>query len=222
MNRLKKMAMPSGPRPRRVLLGPFRGLTLEIDLQTQSQLYFGLYEAELNSYIRTALRHSRWIIDVGAGAGEMSLLFAKNGRDFIAIESSAQAVGKLRRNALLNGLQVSNHQLVCKFAGTSDDRDTVKLDGILVDRTMPGLIKIDVEGQEVAVINGALELISECSALFLLIETHSQALEAECWSILEKHNMALQIVKNAWYRSVFPENRSIEHNRWIWARKARI
>ncbi len=212
--------MPDGPRPRRVLFGPFRGLTLEIDLQTQSQLFFGLYEAELNSYIGAALRQSRWIIDVGAGAGELSLLFAKHKKEFFAIESSPEAAGKLLQNALLNGLHVSEDRLIDKFAGSHDDGDTVKLDSILVDRTKPGLIKIDVEGQEVNVIKGAQELISECSSLFLIIETHSKALEAECWSILQKHNMVLQIVKNAWYRSIFPENRTIEHNRWIWARKA--
>jgi SAM-dependent methyltransferase len=222
VNHLKRILMPTGRHPRKVLFGPFRGLVLNLDFQTQSQLYWGLYEKELNYYIRLALSKSHWIIDIGAGAGELSLLFAKNGKEFFAIEASADEIQNINFNAMLNSIIAPPERLICKFAGEINSTEMVRADSLDVDRSTAGLIKIDVEGSELNVLEGATKLISECKSLFMVIETHSELLEIECLTVLRRKGFECTIVNNAWWRFLIPEHRSQQHNRWIWAVKGAV
>src|SRR5882762_187574 len=44
---LKKKIVPTGIRPLTILYGPFRQITLELSLQTEMQMYLGLFEKEV-------------------------------------------------------------------------------------------------------------------------------------------------------------------------------
>ena len=111
---LKNIVVPSGSRPRTIPFGPFKGLRFDIDLTSQTQFYFGLWEFETHPYIHAALRESNWLIDVGAGFGELCVLFRKNLCHAIAIEPDAASLPLLHSNLELNGLLDSDVQIVPK------------------------------------------------------------------------------------------------------------
>jgi|SRR6516164_6824945 hypothetical protein len=49
----------------------------------------------------------------------------------------------------------------------------------------------------------------------ILIETHSDQLEADCRAWLLERNYKTSIIKNAWWRRILPDGRVIAHNRWL-------
>lgn len=213
--------MPSGSRPRTIPFGPFKGLILNVDLRSQSQFYFGLWELETRPYIRAALKGSNWIIDVGAGFGELCILFRRNFCHTIAIEPDATSLSLLRSNLALNGLSDSDVEIVPKYVGTVSEQDHVRLDDIQVDRLGAGFIKIDIEGLEADALDGAESLLSEANVK-LLVEVHSRKSESRCIEFLEQHQYSSKIINNACWRRLIPEQRPLPHNRWVWAEPLRL
>jgi precorrin-6B methylase 2 len=185
-------------------------LVLDLDLQHQSQLYLGLIEAETHPYIRKIANRCDWMIDVGAGEGELALYFAANGAKVFAIEPHP--------NAITRNIELNLHQgspaitVIPEFAGLS----AARLDDIPVSRAKRGFIKIDVEGCEEDVLRSAQNILST-ALVCLLVETHSADLEERCRSLLQKNGLETEIIRNAWWRKVMPERRPLPHNRWLWA-----
>ena len=213
---IKSCVVPSGQRSVKIPFGVFRGLTLRIDFKSQTQLYLGLWEFETHRWIRDALGHARWMIDVGAGYGELCILFRRNLCRAIAIEPDMTSLSVMRSNMALNGLSGSDVEIFPKYVGSSIDREYVKLDDIQVDRSQPGFIKIDIEGFEAEALESGTALIAESDAK-LLIEVHSHELETGCLSFLNDHGYRCTIIDNSRWRLLIPERRPAVHNRWIWA-----
>jgi hypothetical protein len=86
-------------RPRRIRLGLYRGIRMDLDPNSQSQLMLGLAERETPRYVRRGMRVAKWGIDVGAGEGELSILLAAqpNISQVIAVEPG-DAHERLLRN----------------------------------------------------------------------------------------------------------------------------
>ncbi len=125
-------------------------------------------------------------IDVGANVGTYSILAAEHGAKVIAIEPDPEAADRLRGNAALNGYEIE--VIECAMGATSGTAsftvglDTVncfapesgcegltertrrvsvrRLDDIIGSRHVRG-VKIDVEGAEHLVLNGAKSALSE-------------------------------------------------------------
>lgn len=68
-----KAFLPSGPAPRTITAGLARGLRRQIDVATQTRLYLGVYDLELDNYLRRMLRPGMTAFDVGAQYGYDSL-----------------------------------------------------------------------------------------------------------------------------------------------------
>ena len=213
---LKNNVVPSGSRPRTIPFGPFKGLRLNIDLASQMQFYFGLWEFETHPYIHAALKESSWLVDVGAGFGELCILFRKNLRRAIAIEPDSACLSLLRSNLALNGLSASDVEIVPKYVGTVSDQDHLRLDDIPVDRSGIGFIKIDIEGFEMDALEGGLSLLNEAKVK-LLVEVHSRELEYRCIEFFKRYRYSSEIINNSRWRWIIPEQRPLPHNRWIWA-----
>jgi precorrin-6B methylase 2 len=214
---IKSIVMPSGSRSRTIPFGPYKGLILNIDLKSQTQFYLGLWEFETHPYIRVALKESNWLIDVGAGFGELCILFRKKLCHAIAIEPDATSLSLLRSNLELNELSISDIEIVPKYVGSTSDQDHVRLDDIRFDRSGTGFIKIDIEGFEVDALEGAVSLLSEANVR-LLVEVHSHELESRCIEFLEQQRYSSKVISNSRWRRVIPELRPLLHNRWIWAK----
>jgi FkbM family methyltransferase len=152
---------------------------------------------------RQAVAPGTTVLDIGANLGAYTLLFAmwvgESGRVF-AFEPAPESFAGLRAHVSLNGLtdRVAAHQLavsdaegVAAFHASGRDganrivaagrpsQDILEVGSTTVDAfcrktgVSPGLIKIDVEGAELQVLQGARETIGSAGqALHLFVELH--------------------------------------------------
>jgi hypothetical protein len=221
---LKSAFVRPGRKPRHIPWGLYSGLTLDLDLTIETQIYLGLWERETYPWLRSALPRCRWLIDVGAAKGELSILLATRPgvTRVVACEPLAREVDILRANMRLNATVLKAPiDIVQKFVSTAVHTDTIALDCLGVDRTCPGLVKIDVDGAEMDVLRSGPALLKSGAAT-LLIETHSKVLESECLAFLTAHNYRCRIIRNGWWRIVVPEQRVGDQNRWLWAQPCQI
>jgi hypothetical protein len=107
-------------------------------------------------------------------------------------------------------------QICTQKLGTKPSADSTTLDHLDIPSTGPIFIKIDVDGAEGDVLIGGAQLLLRPDVT-LLIETHSLELETQCRTLLESLGYQCQIIRNAWWRFLIPENRPIGHNRWLGA-----
>lgn len=142
--------------------------------------------------------------DLGANVGLFSLLLSRRCRQVYAFEPLPRNVGYLERTLAAN--RVRNVTVVpwavsdalslrtleegenCALGrlaqGGAQPTVTVSCDHF-AERygVYPGVIKVDVEGAEAAVLRGAQRLLAETKPL-VLVSTHSPALNAECDEIM--------------------------------------
>jgi FkbM family methyltransferase len=160
-------------------------------------IYTGLQEFDDMSFLLHVLRAGDTFVDVGANVGAYTILAAKNvGAKVISFEPIPSTFEKLRRNAEANGVLekvdsqccgVSDKPGTLRFTKSMDainhvirddevanGSDTVEvpvatLNELLKDQH-PVLIKIDVEGFEWPVLNGAGSILASPSLKALIIE----------------------------------------------------
>lgn len=154
----------------------------------------GLAEFHDMAFVAHLLRRDEIFADVGANIGAYSLVAACAGARCVAFEPTNLAYHYLAENVALNklgdrielrqsavgaeagsirltaGMGEVNHVLESGEGGESIEVPMVSLDGFFAGRTPPALIKIDVEGFESAVVDGAAKLIAAQRPLALLME----------------------------------------------------
>ncbi|NDL57653.1 FkbM family methyltransferase [Phytoactinopolyspora mesophila] len=136
-------------------------------------------------------------IDVGSNAGSYALWAAEAGAEVVAIEPSGTAVATLRANVALNpfpitvrqcalsavpgqmwltrGQGAKNHLLSASSVDAeAEPVDVNTLDNLLGDRTAAG-VKIDVEGAERLVLEGARRALAERRISVLQIEWNAMS-----------------------------------------------
>jgi SAM-dependent methyltransferase len=222
---VKSRLFRGGARPIRIRHGSAKGIVLLLDRQHDLQREFGLFEIEVQSVYRQLIRGTSTVYDVGASDGDTALTFAKLASEghVVALEPSSAACDLLERNLALNP-ELSDLVTVIRAYASIDDRrkvgdgeaPTVSLDTLVQDNRIPppDFVKIDVDGGELDVLRGMSTILSRHKPS-LLVETHSSALERGCSSLLAALDYDVRIVKNAWWRPLYPELRPIEHNRWL-------
>ncbi len=217
LSKLKRLILPRGRQPRRIVLGLNRGLVMLLDLVNSSQRWLGLYESELYSFVKEHSAGINTAIDIGASDGFYAIYFlAKtSAQTVLAFEPSTEARLDLELNLRLNGLDHDRGLVLsAKFVGSRADSESVTLDSFLDLISSPCMIKIDVDGAEADVLAGAVAFL-HLPKVFWIIETHSYDLEKRCTDILTQSGYDARIVPNAWWRIILPELRPIPHNRWL-------
>ena len=216
--KLKNHLVKNQRLPYEIIFGIYKGLKFNINLQNESQIYFGLWERETYPYIKKSLNNCNWMIDVGAGKGELCIYFQLNShaKTIYAFEPQLTEIDIFNMNIELNHINDNNINISQHFVGTGMEDNFIRLDNISNELKGKGFIKIDVEGQEMDVLKSGESLLTE-KVVCLLIETHSEKLEQECIKWLESKGYTVSIINNAWWRFIIPEYRMIEHNRWLWA-----
>jgi FkbM family methyltransferase len=149
--------------------------------------FTGIYEPELSRRIARHAREGGLMVDVGANYGYFSLLWAAGAPEnrVVAFEASPRNLPGLRRNVELNGLagrirvepraagreeglldfdpgppEQTGWGGVTRAGGEGMVRvECVRLDGALADVERIDVLKIDVEGADAWVIEGAAELL---------------------------------------------------------------
>ena len=214
---LKYIVFGKERKPRTIWFGPGRGLKLLTDPQHNVQLILGLAEAELTKYFREFGVGCMSFCDVGASNGQYSLVVRKLNPQatIFACESEPARADEFAENARLNGFEINRQlQWIPKFIGVHHTR----LDDLLSTAEEPVLIKIDVEGAELDVLNSAAQTLQQ-KVTQLIVETHSLDLETQCVEFLTRSGYQSRIIAKAWWRFAIPETRPIPHNRWLVATK---
>ncbi len=191
------------PDPNAITLRP--GITLRIDPQSRDPFEYFCFRSpemtcELNRFIENVAAYSSFV-DVGANHGIFSLTFCalhSDGR-VVAIDPSPIAFEILQRNLNLNSfsrvrtrkiacgatpgevrMQRNWHhlQVICDEGSQVDavNVPVLPLDQICDDENVsPEVVKIDVEGFELLVLQGAERVLQAANLLFF--EVHPEAID---------------------------------------------
>ncbi len=143
-------------------------------------------------------------VDVGAHVGTWALRATRSFRQVIAFEPDPTANKILRTNVKLNKLAnitvieaaISNTIIETPLAG--GNQHLMKIDRVPV-RTLdsfklkPSLVKIDTEGNELRVLQGALETLKQKPQL--MIETHDPESVRRIRALLESYNYSIKEIR---------------------------
>jgi hypothetical protein len=185
---------------------------MEIDFDRDSRYWLGLYERELSGYIRELCVPGSACFDLGSGSGFYALVFASRGASrVLAVEADPSTCVRLRRNVAANPALVQSVEVSEARVGPEAGLDELAYGP---GGFVPDLVKMDVEGNEVAALRGAQRLLAERKP-HVIIETHSEDLDAGCRWLLEDHGYDVEVVEP---RPWLPEVRTLELNRWCVAR----
>lgn len=181
-----EVAIPFVDNTRLLVRNGMRGAT--------GNVYVGLMEFEDMAFVLHFLRDGEEFIDVGANVGVYSILAASRGAQVVAIEPVPDTYQQLLDNVHLNGFDqkinarnigVGSEEGELRFSCFEGPTNHViapgEVDSAAVSVPVesldavasgfaPVMVKIDVEGFEANVIEGARDLLGQHSLLAVLIE----------------------------------------------------
>ncbi|MBD0370041.1 MAG: FkbM family methyltransferase [Pyrinomonadaceae bacterium] len=212
---VKRLILPGGRRLRRLRGGIAGGMLMELDLAHQSQRYFGLDERELLRPLRRLIAECASLIDVGANDGYYTMAFLRSKDKCVVACEPGPAMERLLANARANGYETGERfRAERRLVGL--DKEGISIAELVKDLPHPVLLKVDIDGGEFELLQSA-ERCDRLHELRWLIETHSPELEKQCVAWLQSHGYRTEIIYNARWRVLLPEERPIEHNRWLLA-----
>lgn len=184
---------------------------------------FGLYEHELNEWLELALDRIHRVLDVGANDGYFTFgcgsALERRGKscEIIAIEAENEYVQELRESTEIQKTKNTNYSVIHGFASNVNKPGMLALDSIKCSLGNPAdrsntLIKIDVEGAEIDVIEGATSWLQP-SNLFL-IEVHEERFLEQLQSIFAEKGLKLIQINQRSLKFIGRENRDVK-NWWL-------
>ena len=215
---LLKRMLPDRSTIMTVWRGPFRGARIVANPRASLRKVFGLYEHELNTWVSAALPRVGRVIDVGANDGYFSfggaaaLRRAQRSAEIICFEPQAQHLDELRRGIDVQPAPRQEFRLIAAMVGDREGDGMTTLDALPVGDRDNTLIKIDVEGAELAVIAGAHSWLRP-SNLFL-IEVHDRSYIESLTRTFAKHGLTLVQVDQRPLPILGGEHRDAD-NRWL-------
>jgi hypothetical protein len=217
-----KIFLPDRPVLSRIWRGPFRGARIVMNPRNSLRKILGLYEHELNSWLEHALRRVTRVFDVGANDGYFTFgcaaAFRRLGQagEIIAFEPDERCVALLRESlgaqAVVGfgdpGCDV-RVEIIQTLVGRELKPGTITLDSLVTSRGKTNtLVKIDVDGPELDVIEGSRSWLSP-SNLFV-IEVHEQQFIEQLRGLFAERNLRLVLLTQRPFpvlgREIRPEN----------------
>src|SRR3989344_4923608 len=133
-----------------------------------------IYEKKIYDFFE--IRKGEVVYDIGGG--EYAILCAKNGAECLAFELRKDAFDIMNENIKLNNFKNKIETYLVKV----DDKNTLDLYFNKTNK-VPTLIKIDIEGDELKVLQGSIKILKKYHPRIIL-ETHSKRLEKDCLNFL--------------------------------------
>lgn len=213
-----KSLLPDQAVPVRIWRGPFRGARMVMKPRDSLRKIFGLYEHELNPWLERALRRVSRVLDVGANDGYFTFgcaaAFRRMGKtgEIISFEPQARHVKELRDSLSTQGDSGIHFEIVHALVGRILGEDVTTLDASPATGRRDTLVKIDVEGAELDVIEGASSWL-EPSNLFL-IEVHREETLGKIQDRFSRRNLDLECIRQRPLPFLGREQRE-ESNWWL-------
>jgi FkbM family methyltransferase len=220
----------------RILRGPLRGKKWIVGAGHHA-CWAGTYEVDRLVAFGETISRGNSVYDVGANVGIYTLLASvksgPTGKVF-AFEPLERNLKHLRRHVMLNQMQnckilgtaVSNVDGIRRFSTESWDfsmgrlspEGEIEVRSVTLDSCVygvealkpPNVIKIDVEGAEAEVLEGATRVLSEFRPL-VFVEVHGGQQHADCSALLRAKGYCIQ-ERHGWLTatpSAFPLNSSL-------------
>jgi FkbM family methyltransferase len=183
---------------------------------TRSSFFFGNYEPEQTQLFERYVRPGSVVYDIGAHYGYYSLLsstLAGDSGTVIAFEPSPANLARLRRHLELN--RCVNVRIIEKAISDSEgtahfetrtgsgvghladdgplEVRVTRLDTVADELPQPDVIKIDVEGAEMGVLEGGLLTLTAAKPVIFL-SVHGPELKKRCTEFLERLGYTLSQV----------------------------
>jgi len=186
------------------------GILLNSAIQLRVHM-IGTYEYLASKILQKELKDARLFIDVGAHVGYYTLLASKIAKEVIALEPDPFNYKLLRINLRINGISnayalniaASNYtgtgifasiknigKLLAQKSNLDNNINKIKIRVVKLDDLLlkigknPDVMKIDVEGSEMQVLEGLQETLRK-GVKCLMIEVHSEENKAEVISFLK-------------------------------------
>jgi FkbM family methyltransferase len=186
------------------------GILLTPPISPRTQM-LGIYETPASKILEKELKYARLFIDAGAHVGYYTLLASKVAKEIISIEPNPFNYKLLKFNLRINKIKnayalniaasnyngetgISIPKLKGKIATDESSLDNnisrikikvVKLDDLLLKiGKNPDVIKIDVEGSEMQVLEGLQETLRK-GVKCLMVEVHSEENKSEAIGFLK-------------------------------------
>jgi len=180
------------------------------------RVYLGLYEIELNPWIRRLTGPNTPTFDIGAQFGFDSLMFAKLGSPCVLTVEGDPALRTVIQHNLDRNRVADRVSLETAWIGDGND-GTVTIDHLAATYFAPAFVKMDIEGAEAIAFQGAAATLRSCDRW--LIETHGLAEENFCIRTLAEHGFRIETISpRRWLR----DRRTMEHNRWLIAYRGHL
>jgi Methyltransferase FkbM domain len=125
------------------------------------------------------------IADIGAAEGNFSLSVIEKVRKVYLIENDPEWIEALRVTFAPWKEKVS---IIGKFVSDTDDEKNIRLDTLMKSGNNITFLKIDVDGFEDKVLNGAMETISSKTPLKIALCTYHKHNDEKDFSLLLKNN----------------------------------
>jgi FkbM family methyltransferase len=194
--------------------GPLTGIKLVVTEHISHAHISGTYELETQRAIDRLISSGFVCYDLGASIGYLSLLMARKTRQVYSFEPAPHAAEQLRKHAAANDLNnieivpspVSDCERIVEFALTDNaygssivgstskwptlKLTTITLDDFAVTHPLPNFIKMDVEGEEGRVFQGARRILREKKPL-ICCELHSEEAAREVQEILTEYGYTI-------------------------------
>ena len=202
----------------RIPMGLGQGLRVAVQAGQSASLhlYLGTAEAEIAPHIRRLLAPGMHCVDIGGNNAYYAMIFARLTRtEVVSIDFADEAIALAERNLVLNPqlaplVRVERCYVAAEIA---PHRGISTLDDLLARGVIapPDFVKMDVEGGELAVLQGATRTLREQRPR-IVAETHGHAVEAAVAGLLLAAGYGVRIVsQRRWLR----EGRPLEGNRWL-------
>lgn len=195
------------PVPLTILAGPFRGSRIILNPQHAKRLVLGAYEHILNSWLTQVLAQVEVVWDVGANNGYFTYGCAHTIKrlnpsaniNVIAFEPGLNGdCAALTTPATWEQYKGINLEFIPLLVGSQIDASTVTLDSAYSDRPQlhnkKSLIKVDVEGAELEVLEGAKSLLAHPN--HWVVEIHGDHLVDPVTSFFTYADREFEILKD--------------------------
>jgi hypothetical protein len=220
---LHKSILPDRSQSTRILCGPFRGAVIVMNPRNSLRKIFGLYEHELNPWLKKVLPRVTRVLDVGANDGYFTFgcaaAFRRLGKagDIIAFEPQQQHIDTLQESVYKQPIGATQITLLRTLVGNEVRPGTTTLNAVRWKTEDPEcrthtLLKIDVEGAELEVLNGASSWLNPTN--YFVIEVHEESFLKSIACVFAAQSLRLTRVDQRPLPLLGREMRS-ERNWWL-------